>query len=305
MATSTPRILLTGSNGQVGRALRQTLSPLGKVLALDHSGLDLANADEVRSTVRKLQPTLIVNAGAYTAVDRAESEPELAMSVNGVAPGILAEEAKRLNAVLLHYSTDYVFDGLKPTFYIESDIPNPLNVYGKTKLAGEKAIQAVGTAHYILRTSWVYSANGNNFMNTMLRLGYERPELRVVNDQTGAPTWAATIANMTADILQFAKDHPEDPNHGLYHLTARGSVTWFGFAQAIFAEAERLLGLKPPQLVPITTAEYPTPAQRPTNSRLGCAKLESLTGIQMPAWLDELAKCLREKRNIIQHGTAA
>jgi dTDP-4-dehydrorhamnose reductase len=296
MARPTPRILLTGSNGQVGRALRQTLAPLGDVLALDHRGLDLANADEVRSTVRRLQPTLIVNAGAYTAVDRAESEPELAMSVNGVAPGVLAEEAKLLGAVLVHYSTDYVFDGSKPGTYVETDAPNPLNVYGRSKLAGEQAIQASCDTHYILRTSWVYSAAGANFLNTILRLADERPELRIVNDQTGAPTWAESIAEMTAEILTSGIDRQANPRYGLYHLTATGTVTWFGFAEAILAEAKKVKSEIPEtKLIPITTLDYPLPAKRPLNSMLDNTLLSKTFGIVPASWQDMLSMCLQRK----------
>ncbi len=289
------RILLTGCNGQVGRALRQTLAPLGPVSALDRSALDLADPDAIRRAVRNHCPGIIVNAAAYTAVDRAESEPELAMAANAVAPGVLAEEASRINAVLVHYSTDYVFDGKKPGPYNESDTPNPLNVYGRSKLAGELAIQAACPAHYILRTSWVYAATGSNFMNTMLRLGRERPELRIVDDQTGAPTWAQSIAEMTAQILA-SRTGKADPGHGLYHLTASGAVTWFGFAQAIFAEAGTMPGIQPPRLVPITTQEYPLPAPRPANSRLDTAKLTATFGIKPAHWRDMLRQCLLEKQ---------
>lgn len=289
------RILLTGSNGQVGRALQRTLPPLGQVVALDRIALDLANRDAIRDAVREWQPQLIINAAAYTAVDRAESEPDLAMAVNGIAPGVLAEEALRINAVLLHYSTDYVFDGSKTTPYVETDKPSPLNVYGKTKLAGEDAIRASGAAHYILRTSWVYAATGSNFLNTMLRLGRERPELRIVDDQTGAPTWAQAIAEMTAQILA-SRTGRADPGHGLYHLTASGAVTWYGFAQAIFEEAGKTLDIRGPRLIPITTPEYPLPAQRPANSRLDTGKLAATFGIRPAHWRDMLLQCLREKQ---------
>lgn len=291
---ATTRILLTGSNGQVGRALRNTLPPLGEVLALDRGGLDLADADSIRKTVREFRPTLIVNAAAYTAVDRAETEAGLAMAVNGIAPGVLAEEAKRLNATLVHYSTDYVFDGRKSTAYIETDTPNPLNVYGMTKLAGEQAVQTVGAAHYILRTSWVYAAEGANFMNTILRLGRERPELRIVDDQTGAPTWARAIAEMTVQILATGRGNIS-PRHGLYHLTAAGAVTWCGFARAIFDTAQRISKTVPPKLTPITTADYPLPARRPANSLLNTARLTRTFGITPAPWQDMLERCLLEK----------
>ena len=294
MQNTKPRILLTGSNGQVGRALQQTLAQLGQVMAFDHHALDLADRDAICKTVRECRPELIINAAAYTAVDRAETEADLAMAVNGVAPGVLAEEAKRLGARLVHYSTDYVFDGSKPTPYTEADTPNPLNVYGKTKLAGEEAIRATGAAHHILRTSWVYAAEGANFLNTILRLANERPELRIVDDQTGAPTWARAIADLTAQILA-AGLRGEDPRHGLYHLTATGAVTWFGFAQAILAEVQKIPGRAVPRLIPITTAEYPLPARRPANSRLDTSRLTETFGIRPAPWQEMLAQCLREK----------
>lgn len=296
MQNTKPRILLTGSKGQVGRALQQTLAQLGQVTALDRHALDLADRDAICKTVRECRPELIINAAAYTAVDRAETEADLAMAVNGIAPGVLAEEAKRLGAQLVHYSTDYVFDGSKPTPYTEADIPNPLNVYGKTKLAGEQAIRATGVAHHILRTSWVYAAEGANFLNTMLRLAKERPELRIVDDQTGAPTWARAIAELTTQILS-AGLRGEDPRHGLYHLTATGAVTWFGFAQAILAEVQKTPGRAVPRLIPITTAEYPLPARRPANSRLDTSRLTETFGIRPAPWQEMLAQCLNEKRS--------
>lgn len=296
MLPASTRILLTGSNGQVGLALRNRLAPLGEVLALDRGGLDLVDADSIRKTVRECRPTLIVNAAAYTAVDRAESEPELAMSVNGIAPGVLAEEAERLKAALVHYSTDYVFDGSKPAAYVETDTPNPLNVYGRSKLAGEQAIQAACKSHYILRTSWVYSADGANFLNTILRLAGERPELRIVNDQTGAPTWATAIAEMTVQLLAAALERPADPRYGLYHLTAAGAVTWFGFAEAILLAAKKAHPESAlPRLSPITTAEYPLPARRPANSRLDNTQLIKTFGIQPATWQSMLERCLQEK----------
>lgn len=295
MQNTKPRILLTGSKGQVGRALQQTLAQLGQVTALDRHALDLADRDAICKTVRECRPELIINAAAYTAVDRAETEADLAMAVNGVAPGVLAEEAKRLGARLVHYSTDYVFDGSKPTPYSEADTPNPLNVYGKTKLAGEEAIRATGVAHHILRTSWVYAAEGANFLNTILRLAKERPELRIVDDQTGAPTWARAIADLTAQILA-AGLRGEDPRHGLYHLTATGAVTWFGFAQAILAEVQKTPGRTVPRLIPITTAEYPLPARRPANSRLDTSRLTETFGIRPAPWQEMLAQCLQEKQ---------
>lgn len=293
MQNRTVRILLTGSNGQVGRELRRALSPLGAVTALDRAGLDLADPDAIRNTVREHRPNLIVNAAAYTAVDRAESEPELAMAVNGIAPGILAEEARRLGAVLVHYSTDYVFDGTKTTAYTETDAPNPLNVYGRTKLAGERAIQVTGASHYILRTSWVYAAEGTNFLNTILRLARVRPELRIVDDQTGAPTWARAIADMTAQLLATSLNSA-NPQFGLYHLAASGAVTWFGFTQAILAEAEKVLDISVPRLIPVSTTEYPLPARRPANSQLDTLWLTKTFGIVPEPWQKMLERCLQE-----------
>jgi dTDP-4-dehydrorhamnose reductase len=289
------RILLTGGNGQVGRALRQLLPHSEMLITPDRGALDLANPDSIRNAVRGCHPTLIINAAAYTAVDRAETEADLAMAVNGIAPGVLAEEAKRLSVPLVHYSTDYVFDGKKPTAYTETDAPNPLNVYGKTKLAGEQAVRAVGAAHYILRTSWVYAAEGANFLNTILRLARERPELRIVDDQTGAPTWARAIAEMTLQMLNISRDDA-NPQHGLYHLTATGAVTWYGFARAILDEAQKISGAVPPRLTPITTADYPLPALRPVNSRLDTTRLTATFGIRPAPWQDMLAQCMQEKQ---------
>ena len=288
-------ILVIGKNGQVGSALSEALRPLGHVTAVGRAEMDLTNPDAIRSVIRAAKPDIIVNAAAYTAVDKAESEPELAMQVNAIAPGIMAEEVLRLGALLVHYSTDYVFDGAKPAAYTESDIPSPLNVYGRTKLAGEQAIQATGAAHYILRTSWVYAAEGANFLNTILRLARERPELRIVNDQTGSPTWARAIADLTAQILAKAL-RSGDPSYGLYHLTASGAVTWFGFAQAILAAAQKTPGFTAPRLTPITTAEYPLPARRPVNSRLDSTRLSKTFGIQPATWQEMLAQCMREKQ---------
>ena len=293
--TSPPlRILLTGSTGQVGKALRQTLEPLGEILAPDRRTLDLGKPHEIRKFICESRPNLIVNAAAYTAVDRAETEPELAMAINGIAPRVLAEEACRLDAVLVHYSTDYVFDGTNSAAYTESDMPNPLNVYGKTKLTGEQAIQAVGGRHYILRTSWVYAREGANFLNTILRLAIEHPELRIVNDQVGAPTWAQCIADVTTQILT-SRLNCTDQRFGLYHLTSTGQVSWFGFAQAILAGAEHKPGINLPRLIPINTEEYPLPARRPRNSRLNTSRLTTAFGIKLSPWQDMLTECLRGK----------
>lgn len=294
MSNDLSRILLTGGNGQVGRALRQALPASATLITPDRGTLDFSNPDSIRNVIRDCRPTLIINAAAYTAVDRAETEAGLAMAVNGIAPGVLAEEAKRLDAMLVHYSTDYVFDGTKSTAYTETDIPNPLSVYGKTKLAGEQAIQAVGAMHYILRTSWVYAAEGANFMNTILRLARERPELRIVDDQIGAPTWARAIADMTVQML-IAGARDAHARQGLYHLTATGAVSWCGFARAILDTAQKISGTAPPRLTPITTADYPLPARRPANSRLDTTHFIAAFGITPAPWRDMLAHCLREK----------
>jgi dTDP-4-dehydrorhamnose reductase len=287
------KILLTGANGQVGWELQRSLAPLGEVVALDRDELDLANNDALRQRVRDLAPQAIVNAAAYTAVDRAESEPDLARAINAIAPGVLAEEAKRLDAVLVHYSTDYVFDGTKAGAYVENDPTNPLSVYGRTKLEGEQAIGATGCRHLTLRTSWVYAARGHNFALTMLRLARERRGLRIVDDQIGAPTWCREIAKATAALLSAGFAAPGAD--GLYHLTASGATSWFGFAQAIFESPEMVrLGIVPPALEAIPASAYPTPARRPANSRLDCSRLERQAGIRLGPWDAALARCLAE-----------
>jgi dTDP-4-dehydrorhamnose reductase len=288
------RILLTGANGQVGWELQRALAPLGEVIALDRSRLDLSRPDALRETVRAIAPDAIVNAAAYTAVDRAESEPELARAINAIAPGILAEEAHRLEAVLVHYSTDYVFDGTKPEPYTESDSPNPLSVYGRTKLEGERAIGASGCRHLTLRTSWVYGTRGSNFLLTMLRLARERRQLRIVDDQVGAPTWCREIAQATAALL--ARPDLAAPGiDGLYHLTASGATSWFGFAKAIFESPEMArIGIEPPALEAIPTSAYPTRAQRPANSRLDCRRLEHSAVVRLTPWDAALERCLEQ-----------
>ena len=290
------KILVPGRTGQVGWELQSALAPLGTVIALDRDQMDLANPDSIRRAIREHKPQIIVNAAAYTAVDKAESEPEPAMLINGVAPGILAEEARRLGAVLVHYSTDYVFDGTKKQPYIEDDPPHPLSEYGRSKLAGEQVIASSGAVHLIFRTSWVYAARGQNFVRTMLRLGRERSELRIVDDQVGAPTWARFIAEATAQVLrQLGDGHKAIGNRaGIYNLTATGATSWYGFASAIFAEAKAQLGVTPPKLIPITTAEYPLPARRPANSRLDNSKLTAAFGLTPPSWNTMLTACIRE-----------
>lgn len=285
------RILLTGKNGQVGWELERTLAPLGEVIALDRAELDLAAPDRIRAIVREAKPGIIVNAGAYTAVDKAEAEPSDAMAINGTAPGILAEEAKRLGALLVHYSTDYVFDGAKRGAYTENDEPNPLNVYGRSKLAGERAIQAVGCRHLILRTSWVYGLRGHNFLHTILRLAAEREELRIVEDQVGAPTWSRMIAEATTAALARS-----DPAEGLYHASAAGAVSWHGFAAAILS---RVQPVRMPRLIAIPTSDYPLAATRPANSRLDCSRLAHHSGIGLPGWDTTLDLCLAAARGVL------
>jgi dTDP-4-dehydrorhamnose reductase len=288
------KILLLGKHGQVSRELQASLQGQGELSVRGREQLDLAQPDQIRQQVRELRPELIINAAAYTAVDQAESEPELAFAINAVAPGVLAEEAAALGAPLIHYSTDYVYDGSKSAPYIESDPTNPLGVYGQSKLAGERALQAVGGEYLILRTSWVYSLHGRNFLLTMQRLLQERDELKVVADQIGAPTWAGSIASTTAQLIQHWRDGQAGP-WGLYHLSAQGETSWFGFASAI-AEQLRAAGQNAGQLLPIPSSDYPTPAQRPLNSRLDCSRLQHDWQVQLPDWHSALLECLRSPR---------
>jgi len=286
-----PRIMLIGSHGQVGWELQRRLAPLGEVVPFTRQTLDLSDADQIRVRVREISPDLIVNAAAYTAVDRAEEEPKQAMAVNGLAPGILAEEAKRIGAAIIHYSTDYVFDGTKTTPYTEEDITNPINEYGRTKLAGEKAIQAVGAPHLILRTSWVYGLRGKNFLLTILRLARESEEISIVDDQIGAPTWSRTIAETSARILAVGPLSFEVAS-GIYHLTATGSTSWYGFAKAILALDPNPNEQVCKHILPIQTASYPTPARRPAYSVLSNFKLESTFGLVIPDWKQGLESAL-------------
>jgi dTDP-4-dehydrorhamnose reductase len=287
------KILLIGKNGQVGWELRRTLAPLGEVIALGSQDLDLTQADRIHSIVDEIKPQLIVNAAAYTAVDKAESEPEVAMAINGVAPGILAEAAGKCGASLIHYSTDYVFDGMNSTPYTEEDAPNPMSVYGKTKLAGEIAIARTGVPHLIFRTSWVYGLRGKNFLLTILRLAREREELRIVGDQFGAPTWCRDIAEVTSLAVAATGGEFGDKS-GIYHLTGAGETTWYKFTKEIIdlygASHPEDLAVK--RVVDITTLEYPTPAQRPRYSVLSGNKLSKQFGLAMPNWERQLGTCL-------------
>ena len=287
------KILISGQHGQVSRELQRRLSATCELVVLGRDQLDLAHPHQIRQQVQRVRPDLIINAAAHTAVDQAESEPEAAFAINATAPGILAEEALALDIPLIHYSTDYVFDGTKSEPYNEADAPNPLGVYGKSKLAGEQAITAVQGKHLILRTSWVYSSHGRNFLLTMQRLLQEKPELRIVADQIGAPTWAGTIANSTLALIERWQAG-QTGAWGTYHLTAQGETSWFGFAQAI-GEALRQQGKPCATLVPIPSSDYPTPAARPLNSRLDCTRLKREWAVSQPDWQTALRECLAEQ----------
>jgi dTDP-4-dehydrorhamnose reductase len=287
-----PHFLIIGKNGQVGWELGRVLGPLGRVSSIDFPQIDLTQPDSIRAWVRDTRPRVILNAAAYTAVDKAEADPERANQINGAAPGILAEEARKAGALLVHYSTDYVFDGAKREPYVETDVPNPLNQYGRSKLAGDTAIGAAGGAHLIFRLCWVYGNRGQNFMRTIMRLARERETLRVVNDQVGCPTWSRMIAQATAFAVQsiLAASDPASFS-GLYHLASAGTVSWHGFAQAIVSampEAER----KAKVIEPIPASQYPTPARRPAFSALGCDKLERAFGLRLPRWDESLRDVL-------------
>ncbi|MEF8752353.1 MAG: dTDP-4-dehydrorhamnose reductase [Accumulibacter sp.] len=287
-------ILLTGSGGQVGWELHRTLACLGEVVAVDSAQMDLTDADAIRRVVREVAPRIIVNSAAYTAVDKAESASDRAYVINSTAPGILGDEAEKLGALLVHYSTDYVFDGSGDASWREDAATGPLNVYGASKLAGELAIQAVCRRHLIFRTSWVYGARGANFLLTMRRLMRERPELRIVADQIGAPTWSRMLAEATALILaqQLSPDRGADRPEpwGVYHMTNGGETSWHGFAQAIQAPDD---GEFQSRLLPISSEEYPTLAKRPLNSRLNNDKLERVFGVRLPDWRTALTLCIR------------
>jgi dTDP-4-dehydrorhamnose reductase len=278
------RILITGKNGQVGTELSRRYQSHGDVVLTGRDECDLSSEPSIRDAVRRVAPTVIINAGAYTAVDLAEKERTLCFAVNAAAPRMLAEEAARLDALLIHYSTDYVFDGTKSGPYVETDPIHPLSVYGESKAAGEAAIAETGSKSLILRTSWVYGAQGKNFLRTMLRLGAERPELRVVDDQIGAPTSAAAIAEATARLVDSAPNTP-----GIYHMTAACSTSWYGFACAILGAA---MGPRGPRMQPIPASDYPTPARRPANSVLANDKFARTFGFRLPSWQQQLEQVL-------------
>lgn len=288
------RILISGQHGQVSHALQQRLQNMGELIVLGRDQLDLSQPESIRPVVRDIKPDLIINAAAHTAVDQAESEPDLAFAINATSPGVFAEEAAALGIPLIHYSTDYVFDGSKAGAWVESDAPNPLGVYGSSKLAGERAIAAAGGQHLILRTSWVYSLTGRNFLLTMQRLLQEREKLSIVADQIGAPTWAGTIAASTAALIERWRDGAPGA-WGVYHLTASGETSWFGFAEAI---GQQLVNSGKPcaTLEPIASSAYPTPAARPLNSRLDCSRLQREWGVSQPDWHEALLECLAQQR---------
>ncbi len=294
------RILLIGANGQVGSEFINAAKHIPNIISASRNSksayIELSDPDSIRSVIKKISPDVIVNAAAYTAVDRAEEEPELAMSINGNAPGVIAEEAKAIGAKLIHYSTDYVFGGNKFSPYTEEDIPRPINVYGETKLEGDKAVTASGCEHIILRTSWVYSPFGNNFMKTMLRLANERDELNVVNDQIGCPTSANYIAATTISVLEKtmvkSKDHCFNDYCGVYNLTTSIATSWFEFAKEIVSIGAQKNQCKKIVVKPISTSEYPTKAKRPMYSVLANDKLHNSFGVYAKSWKDDLTKCL-------------
>ncbi|MBJ2162716.1 dTDP-4-dehydrorhamnose reductase [Acidovorax sp. IB03] len=292
-------ILLFGKGGQVGWELQRSLAVLGHVTALDHDSTDhcgdFANPEGVAATVRALRPDVIVNAAAHTAVDKAESEPELARLLNATTPGVLAREAAALGAWLVHYSTDYVFDGSGTRPWVETDTPAPLSVYGRTKLEGEQLVQQSGAKHLILRTSWVYAARGGNFAKTMLRLAQERERLTVIDDQWGAPTGAELLADVTAHAIRHLQQRPQDA--GLYHLVAGGEVTWNGYAKFVIehaSKAQSAIKIIAKEIAPVPTSAFPTPAVRPHNSRLNTTKLQTTFGLTLPHWQTGVERMLTE-----------
>ncbi len=288
------KILILGKQGQVAWELQRTLASLGQITVCGSQDLDLANPDMIRTQVRSIQPDIIVNAAAYTAVDKAETEPDLCMSINAIAPGILAELARESQALLVHYSTDYVFDGTKTGAYSETDPTNPISVYGASKLAGEQAIIQVDCAHLIFRTTWVYGNRGKNFLLTILRLAAAKQELKIVADQIGSPTWSRSISEATAQIIAQCR-HDLSSIKGLYNLSAAGKTIWHGFANQIVDRSRSIdpeLQLAIEQILPIPATDYPTPAQRPANSVLDNSKILADFGVQLPDWKVSLEQCL-------------
>ena len=291
------RVLLTGAAGQLGQELLPRLQKLGEVIAITRAECELGSTEAIRGMVEKTRPAVIVNAAAYTAVDQAESQQGLAYAINCTAPGVLAEEAQKLGAMLVHYSTDYVFDGAKPGAYEEDDTTAPLNVYGASKLAGEHAVNAVGGRSLVLRTSWVYGANGKNFLFTIRRLALDREELKIVDDQTGAPTSTVQIAQATAELVrQYAAVESDAFPSGVYHMTASGSVSWCGFARAIMEELSKDESFRLRRILPIASGEYATAARRPLNSRLNNSKFERTFGFKLESWELGLSEVVRQIR---------
>lgn len=295
---SAARFLLLGADGQVGWELRRALLPLGDVLPCTRAQADFSDLPALRALLEREQPHVIVNAAAYTAVDQAEREPELAQRINAQAPAVLAEHAAAHGAWLLHYSTDYVFDGRKPAPYVETDAPNPQSAYGRSKLEGERAMAASGCRHVILRTSWVYAARGGNFAKTMLRLAAEREQLRVIADQFGAPTSAELIADVTAHVLLRLRHDPAPERlSGLYHLSAQGATSWHGYARWVIEYARQrgwALRCAPEAVQAIATADYSLPAPRPANSRLDCTKLQTTFDLHLPPWQTQVQRLIDE-----------
>ena len=293
------KILLLGKNGQIGWELQRSLAPLGEVIALDRHSQDfcgdLSNLQGLAATVQQLRPDVIVNAAAHTAVDRAESESDLAYTINALAPGMLAQQASKLGAWLIHYSTDYVFDGSGSRPWVETDTPAPLSVYGRSKLEGERLIAEHCQRHLILRTSWVYAARGGNFAKTMLRLAQERERLTVIDDQFGAPTGAELLADVTAHAIRQLMHRPQDA--GLYHLAAKGEITWNGYAKHVIAQAQRTqtaIKIVANEITGVPTSDFPTPARRPHNSRLDSTRLQHVFGLSLPDWQQGVDRMLAE-----------
>jgi len=290
------KILILGKNGQVGWELNRAMLPLGDIIALDYPDIDFSKPDTLRNLIREIKPDVITNAVAYTAVDKAEDEEQLAQVINADAPALIADEAKKSGAVLIHYSTDYVFDGTKKEPYTETDKPNPLNAYGRTKLAGDLAIQASGCKHFIFRTSWVYGARGQNFLLTMLRLAKERKELKIVDDQIGAPTSSILLADIpTRLILEATRKKQEYVPYGMYHLTAGGATNWYEYARHVIERARAsgwTIEVKPNSIYPIETKDYTTPARRPISSRLDTLKIRQTFGVELPHWRDDVDNIL-------------
>ncbi len=290
------RLLITGTSGQVGYELLRALAPLGEIVAVDRGAMDLSDPARIREVIHTERPDLVVNAAAYTAVDRAEVEREVAFMINATAPRVMAEALQTTGGALVHYSTDYVFDGAKRGPYFENDRPNPLNAYGRSKLEGEQAIRASGIPHLILRTSWVYGKRGRNFLVTMLSLFEEKAELRVVDDQIGAPTWCRWIAQATGQVLArcLAGGGLRKELGGTYHLTAGGSTSWYGFASVIRELRYGPGSTQGPRLIPIPTSGYPLPARRPANSVLSTDRLQQVFGVQPPDWHEQLRQCFEQ-----------